>query len=65
MVGLGKALGMDVLAEGVETALQLSILQAEGCDELQGYLFSKPRPVSDVPGIIAAFAMDAAAEAAD
>ncbi len=53
VVGLGKALGMDVLAEGVETAEQLSILQIEGCDELQGYLFSKPRPVQDLPGIIA------------
>ena len=52
VVGLGKALGMDVLAEGVETAEQLGILRAEGCDEVQGYLFSKPRPVRDVPGII-------------
>jgi diguanylate cyclase (GGDEF)-like protein len=65
VVGLGKALGMDVLAEGVETLQQLSILKGEGCDELQGYLFSKPRQVSDVPGIIAEFALDATAEAAD
>ena len=54
VVGLGKALGMCVLAEGVETREQLSILRAEGCDELQGYLFSKPRPWQDVAGIIAA-----------
>ena len=53
VVGLGKALGMSVLAEGVETAEQLGILRGEGCDELQGYLFSKPRPVQDVPAIIA------------
>ena len=53
VVGLGRALGMSVLAEGVETAEQLGLLQAEGCDELQGYLFSKPRPVRDVPAIIA------------
>ena len=53
VVGLGKALGMGVLAEGVETEEQLGILRAEGCDELQGYLFSRPRPVQDVPGLIA------------
>ena len=53
MVGLGKALGMDVLAEGVETPKQLAILQGEGCDELQGYLFSAPRPVQDLKAFIA------------
>ena len=52
VVGLGKALGMRVLAEGVETSEQRDILQVEGCDELQGYLFSKPRPVQDVQGMI-------------
>ena len=52
VVGLGRALEMEVLAEGVETADQLRMLQAEGCDELQGYLFSRPRPLRDVPGII-------------
>jgi len=48
VVGLGKALGMDVLAEGVETVEQLGILQTEGCNELQGYLFGRPRPVQDI-----------------
>ena len=52
VVGLGKALGMDVLAEGVETEQQLAILQNEGCDELQGYLFSRPRPLGDVPSML-------------
>lgn len=54
VVGLGKALGMKVLAEGVETSEQRDMLQIEGCDELQGYLFSKPRPVQDVQGMITA-----------
>ncbi|WP_161993791.1 putative bifunctional diguanylate cyclase/phosphodiesterase [Muricoccus nepalensis] len=48
VVGLGKALGMTVNAEGVETAEQLETLRAEGCGEFQGYLFSKPRPSQDV-----------------
>ena len=55
VVGLGQALSMEVLAEGVETVEQLRMLQAEGCQELQGYLFSKPRPLCDVPGIIATY----------
>ncbi len=52
MVGLGKALDMDVLAEGVETAEQAAILEAEGCDELQGYLFSKPLTLRDATHFI-------------
>jgi diguanylate cyclase (GGDEF)-like protein len=47
VVGLGRALNMEVLAEGVETPEQLRMLQAEGCDELQGYLFSRPLPLPD------------------
>jgi EAL domain-containing protein (putative c-di-GMP-specific phosphodiesterase class I) len=52
VVGLGKALGMEVLAEGVETEEQFNILLDEGCDELQGYLFSKPHPVQDVQEMV-------------
>jgi diguanylate cyclase (GGDEF)-like protein len=52
VIGLGKALGMAVNAEGVETAEQLTTLRAEGCGEIQGYLFSKPRPVADVAGLL-------------
>jgi len=44
IVALGKALKMSVLAEGVETADQLSFVTAEGCQYYQGYLFSKPLP---------------------
>jgi diguanylate cyclase (GGDEF)-like protein len=52
VVGLGRALNMKILAEGVETLEQLAILRAEGCDEVQGYLFSKPVPIKKVWSII-------------
>ncbi|WP_236517498.1 putative bifunctional diguanylate cyclase/phosphodiesterase [Sandaracinus amylolyticus] len=41
---LGHQLGLDVLAEGVETPTQLEQLANVGCDEVQGYLFGKPMP---------------------
>lgn len=43
---LGKCLNMKVLAEGVETPEQASILTDAGCDELQGYMFGRPAPFS-------------------
>ena len=42
IIGLGRGLGLRVVAEGVETEAQLAELRAEGCDEVQGYLFSRP-----------------------
>jgi EAL domain-containing protein (putative c-di-GMP-specific phosphodiesterase class I) len=44
VVHLGRALGLEVTAEGVETEEQRRFLQAVGCHLLQGYLFSKPVP---------------------
>lgn len=41
---LAKGLEQHVVAEGVETATQCRVLTELGCDELQGYLFSKPLP---------------------
>jgi EAL domain-containing protein (putative c-di-GMP-specific phosphodiesterase class I) len=49
---LGHSLGMITTAEGVETEEQLKILRAEGCTQVQGYLFSKPRPAAEVPEMI-------------
>jgi diguanylate cyclase (GGDEF)-like protein/PAS domain S-box-containing protein len=42
IIGLGRGLGLRVVAEGVETETQLAELVAEGCDEVQGYLLSRP-----------------------
>ncbi len=52
VMGLGAAMRMSVIAEGVETVDQLIRLEQEGCTEVQGYLFSKPRPASDLPKIL-------------
>jgi EAL domain-containing protein (putative c-di-GMP-specific phosphodiesterase class I) len=56
VVGLGKALSMEVLAEGVETTDQRDILREEGCDQLQGYLYSRPCAARDVHVIIGRYA---------
>jgi EAL domain-containing protein (putative c-di-GMP-specific phosphodiesterase class I) len=42
IIVMGRNLGLEVIAEGVETTTQADFLKAEGCNELQGYLFSKP-----------------------
>lgn len=44
---LGRALGLRMLAEGVETEVQRDFLKRESCDEVQGFLFSKPLAVED------------------
>jgi diguanylate cyclase len=54
IVHLGRALGLTVTAEGVETAEQHRFLQALGCHQLQGYLFSKPVPAEEIDRLIAA-----------
>ena len=47
VVAIGHHMKLRVVAEGVETCEQLAILRAMGCDEYQGYLFSRPLPVAD------------------
>lgn len=47
IISLGHNLGIKVLAEGVETEVQRDFLQANLCDEAQGYLFGKPMPLAD------------------
>lgn len=48
VTGLGRSLGIVTTAEGVENDAQLELLRREGCTQAQGYLFSQPRPASDV-----------------
>ena len=48
IVHLGRALGLTVTAEGVETREQHRFLQALGCHQLQGFLFSKPVPAGEI-----------------
>ena len=44
IIDLAHRMGLRVVAEGVETTSQLSYLRTQGCDEMQGFLFSKPLP---------------------
>jgi diguanylate cyclase (GGDEF)-like protein/PAS domain S-box-containing protein len=48
VTGIGKTLGITTTAEGVETAEQLSFIKAEGCQEVQGFLFSEAVPSEDI-----------------
>ncbi|WP_236943714.1 EAL domain-containing protein [Jeongeupia sp. USM3] len=54
IIGLGKTLGMSVLAEGVETPEQLDFLRRAGTDAIQGYLFSKPLPQDEFEALLQA-----------
>jgi diguanylate cyclase (GGDEF)-like protein len=65
VLGLGKSLAIPVLAEGVETELQLSFLNQESCEQAQGYLFGRPVSLDGIrhivfdPGLQPALAADA------
>jgi EAL domain-containing protein (putative c-di-GMP-specific phosphodiesterase class I) len=60
IVSLGTSLGITITAEGVETEEELACLKAEGCNEGQGFLFSKARPQADVLEMLARQASQAA-----
>ncbi|MCJ2099023.1 EAL domain-containing protein [Methylobacterium sp. E-046] len=47
VVSIGERMGMGIVAEGVETIEQLELVRREGCTEVQGYIFSKPRSAAD------------------
>lgn len=54
IITLGTSLGIGTTAEGVETQEQFERMRQEGCTEVQGYYVSKPRPLQDVPDMLAA-----------
>src|SRR5664279_515379 len=53
IVALGRALGLSVLVEGVETEQQRVLLRLAGCDEMQGFLFAKPAPAKTIDRLLA------------
>ena len=54
IISLARALDLKVIAEGVETAAQCAFLRKNGCDEIQGYYFSRPVPADDLAAMLRA-----------
>ena len=54
IIGMGRAIGLRVIAEGVETADELAFLKANDCDEAQGYYFSRPVPAEEFVNLLVA-----------
>lgn len=52
MIAMSQALGLSVVAEGVETQEQLEMLHQLGCDEVQGYLICRPKPVEELDRVL-------------
>ncbi len=52
IIAMAHNLGLKVVAEGVETRMQLSFLSQRGCDQCQGYLFSKPIPAEELTALM-------------
>ena len=52
ILGMARSLKLDVIAEGVETAAQLAFLRRHHCDEIQGYLFSRPLPAATLEPLL-------------
>ena len=54
IIGLARSLGFQTIAEGVETQGQLEFLREQGCDEVQGYFFSRPVPAHELAAFVSA-----------
>jgi EAL domain-containing protein (putative c-di-GMP-specific phosphodiesterase class I) len=52
VIAMGHTLGLSVVGEGVETQEQADLLASQGCDELQGSLFSRPCPADEFEGLL-------------
>jgi EAL domain-containing protein (putative c-di-GMP-specific phosphodiesterase class I) len=54
IISLADSLGLQTIAEGVETEGQLALLREQGCNEVQGYYFSKPLPAEQFEAFVRA-----------
>lgn len=63
IVTLGRSLGLEVVAEGVETRDQQALLEQFGCERVQGYLYARPLSASEIPGFVDALPGHAQARA--
>jgi len=52
ILAMSQSLGIQAIAEGVESEAQLDFLKASGCTTYQGYLFGEPMPIEDWAGIL-------------
>jgi EAL domain-containing protein (putative c-di-GMP-specific phosphodiesterase class I) len=55
IINMASSLGIQTIAEGVETAGQLAFLRLQGCDEVQGYYFSKPLPAAQFEAFVTSY----------
>ena len=58
IVAMGQSLQLEVVAEGIETVEQMDFLRQLGCDEGQGYAFSRPVPAEDMERLLQAGAIE-------
>lgn len=65
IINLAHGLNLKVVAEGVETAEQMSFLHAAGCDEVQGYYISRPQPAAAIEQFMLNLATDASTSSVD